>query len=46
MVKDNIIMIVTGNKVQKNVTIPKDCGIERGDYVILKKIDIDFDKMK
>lgn len=26
---------------QKLVTIPKNCKIEKGDYVIIRKVDID-----
>ena len=40
MKKDKIIMKVWKNKAidQKLVTIPKDCNIEEGDYVEIKKV--------
>jgi len=41
MKKQRIIMKVWKNKIrnQKLITIPKDCDIEEGDYVEIKKVE-------
>lgn len=43
MTKKKIIMKVRQNKSnkQKIITIPKDCGINKGDYVKVEKVKLE-----
>jgi len=46
MVDAQVIVKIRGSNSQKIVTIPKNCKLKIGDYVIIKKLEITNKKIK